>query len=245
MNTPSESKAVETLCNNCGRDIFDCQCPRPEPVPSTDKVPDWKEMYYAMKDQRNCRDEAIAALTKERDEQKAENARVFKATITAEESISRLRSQLATVTAERDTRDRAFDSVYTELKTRTTERDAHAATVEGLRRQRDSESHKETILRQELRGQISALRARVEELEREKAIECQCMMEERDNALSELAQVRREATVVVQKAYLMGFNASGEGWNGEYPFGDNNRNPEDDPVWRKAREIALSTQNPT
>jgi len=32
-------------------------------------------------------------------------------------------------------------------------------------------------------------------------------------------------------AYLAGFMASGEGWNGEFPFDDQNKNPEDDENW--------------
>ena len=37
-------------------------------------------------------------------------------------------------------------------------------------------------------------------------------------------------------AYLAGFNASGEGWNGEYPFSDKSKSPEDDPDWIAARD---------
>jgi hypothetical protein len=43
----------------------------------------------------------------------------------------------------------------------------------------------------------------------------------------------------LEAAYLAGFNASGEGYNGEYPFGDKNQNPEHDSVWCKDRDNAL------
>jgi hypothetical protein len=42
--------------------------------------------------------------------------------------------------------------------------------------------------------------------------------------------------LAMEAAYLAGFNASGEGYNGEYPFGDKNRNPEQDATWLKDRD---------
>jgi hypothetical protein len=45
--------------------------------------------------------------------------------------------------------------------------------------------------------------------------------------------------LALESAYLAGFNASGEGYNGEYPFGDKNQNPEQDAVWIKDRDNAL------
>lgn len=45
--------------------------------------------------------------------------------------------------------------------------------------------------------------------------------------------------LALKAAYLAGFNASGEGYNGEYPFGDNNQNPEHYPAWCKDRENEL------
>ena len=39
--------------------------------------------------------------------------------------------------------------------------------------------------------------------------------------------------------YLRGFNSSGEGYNGEFPFGDKGRNPEDDESWRIGRDAAI------
>lgn len=45
--------------------------------------------------------------------------------------------------------------------------------------------------------------------------------------------------LALEAAYLAGFNASGEGYNGEYPFGDHARNPEEDAAWIKDRDNAL------
>lgn len=45
--------------------------------------------------------------------------------------------------------------------------------------------------------------------------------------------------LALEAAYLAGFSASGEGYNGEYPFGDKNQNPEHDSVWCKDRDNAL------
>jgi hypothetical protein len=43
----------------------------------------------------------------------------------------------------------------------------------------------------------------------------------------------------LKAVYLAGFMASGEGWNGEYPFEDFDRNPEDEPNWCERRDIDL------
>ena len=40
----------------------------------------------------------------------------------------------------------------------------------------------------------------------------------------------------LELAYLAGFNASGEGYNGEYPFGDKNQNPIENNIWAKDRD---------
>lgn len=45
--------------------------------------------------------------------------------------------------------------------------------------------------------------------------------------------------LALEAAYLAGFNASGEGYNGEYPFRDHARNPEEDAAWIKDRDNAL------
>ena len=43
----------------------------------------------------------------------------------------------------------------------------------------------------------------------------------------------------LQAAYLAGFNASAEGYNGEYPFADNPAWPEHDSAWRSKRDRDL------
>jgi hypothetical protein len=45
--------------------------------------------------------------------------------------------------------------------------------------------------------------------------------------------------VTVQEAYLAGFMAAGEGYNGEYPFQDNNASPEGCNMWVKQRDEDL------
>ena len=42
--------------------------------------------------------------------------------------------------------------------------------------------------------------------------------------------------LALEAAYLAGFNASGEGYNGEYPFQDPDAHPEQDEHWRKGRD---------
>ena len=42
--------------------------------------------------------------------------------------------------------------------------------------------------------------------------------------------------------YKAGFLASGEGWNGEYPFQDCGRDPEDDGPWLQKRDAALAAE---
>jgi hypothetical protein len=44
----------------------------------------------------------------------------------------------------------------------------------------------------------------------------------------------------LEAAYLAGFNASGEGYNGEYPFQDHNAHPEQDADWVGDRDNKLS-----
>lgn len=45
--------------------------------------------------------------------------------------------------------------------------------------------------------------------------------------------------LALEAAYLAGWNASGEGYNAEYPFGDHAKNPEEDVVWIKDRDNAI------
>lgn len=40
--------------------------------------------------------------------------------------------------------------------------------------------------------------------------------------------------------YLAGFNASGEGWNGEYPFSDDGKSPLEDADWVGYRDRILA-----
>lgn len=40
----------------------------------------------------------------------------------------------------------------------------------------------------------------------------------------------------LEAAYLAGFNASGEGYNGEYPFGDRMQDPAENRAWKKDRD---------
>jgi hypothetical protein len=42
--------------------------------------------------------------------------------------------------------------------------------------------------------------------------------------------------LALEAAYLAGFNESGEGWNGEYPFGDYSQQPEQDKNWYAERD---------
>jgi len=42
--------------------------------------------------------------------------------------------------------------------------------------------------------------------------------------------------LALEAAYLAGFKASGEGYNGEYPFGDRSEHPEQDKNWCAERD---------
>ena len=48
-----------------------------------------------------------------------------------------------------------------------------------------------------------------------------------------------DAKGLIRKAYLAGFNASGEGYNAEWPYQDKGKNPEDDPAWVELRESTV------
>lgn len=43
----------------------------------------------------------------------------------------------------------------------------------------------------------------------------------------------------LQRAYLAGFNAAGEGYNGEYPFSDSGRCPSSDEDWITGRDMVI------
>lgn len=53
------------------------------------------------------------------------------------------------------------------------------------------------------------------------------------------AAERERADRLMRLAYLAGWNASGEGYNAEYPFGDSDMDPEADAKWIAVRDTAL------
>ena len=44
---------------------------------------------------------------------------------------------------------------------------------------------------------------------------------------------------IMRRCYLLGFLASGEGHNGEYPYGDHGDDPAKDPDWAERRDTDL------
>ena len=53
---------------------------------------------------------------------------------------------------------------------------------------------------------------------------------------AQLAEAKRRGYEKgVKDGYLLGFNVSAEGWNGEYPFGGTNKKPEEDAYWLSRR----------
>jgi len=57
--------------------------------------------------------------------------------------------------------------------------------------------------------------------------------------LRRLHAINAELVEALEKAYLAGFNDSGEGYNGEYPFQDHGASPEKDSSWLERRDIAI------
>lgn len=49
----------------------------------------------------------------------------------------------------------------------------------------------------------------------------------------QVAKAREDA---MRQGYLLGFNSSGEGWNGEYPFKDKAQSPDEDAGWLRERD---------
>lgn len=45
---------------------------------------------------------------------------------------------------------------------------------------------------------------------------------------------------LLNEAYLKGFSASGEGYNGEYPFDQYGDSPEDDKEWQEKRDECIA-----
>ena len=62
-----------------------------------------------------------------------------------------------------------------------------------------------------------------------------------DKVVLAIATAIREAE---DAAYLAGFNYSGEGWNGEFPFRDYGREPQADEGWLSDREMNLGRTQP-
>ena len=50
---------------------------------------------------------------------------------------------------------------------------------------------------------------------------------------------KKAMKLALDAAYLAGFNASGEGYNGEYPFSDKAYKPQDDADWVQNRDAVL------
>ncbi len=61
----------------------------------------------------------------------------------------------------------------------------------------------------------------------------------RSGLLSAQAEIDRLRSLF-EAAYLAGFMASGEGWNGEHPFQDRGLDPSDDDYWRERRDVDLA-----
>jgi hypothetical protein len=58
-------------------------------------------------------------------------------------------------------------------------------------------------------------------------------------AEARIAKLEAEGEKVAKAAFLAGFNISGEGWNGEYPFGDKCKSPETDASFLDERAAAI------
>jgi hypothetical protein len=55
--------------------------------------------------------------------------------------------------------------------------------------------------------------------------------------------VKLDVVALVQRAYLAGFNASTQWWNGEFPFAEDKTCPTTDPDWISERDTALRADN--
>lgn len=63
---------------------------------------------------------------------------------------------------------------------------------------------------------------------------------ERITARIALADENKRLRAMLPAAYLAGFMASGEGWNGEWPFQDSATAPESDSDWLAVRDADLA-----
>lgn len=65
-----------------------------------------------------------------------------------------------------------------------------------------------------------------------------------DKCADELRKVIKSSTdlkALLRQAYLAGFNATGDGYNAEYPYEQKGRDPEDDTDWCEDRDNAIKT----
>ena len=59
--------------------------------------------------------------------------------------------------------------------------------------------------------------------------------------MSDCSKARKELRTLLRQAYLAGFNATGEGYNAEYPFDQKDLDPEDDTDWCKDRDNTIKS----
>lgn len=59
--------------------------------------------------------------------------------------------------------------------------------------------------------------------------------------MNDCNKARKELRTLLRQAYLAGFNATGEGYNAEYPFEQHDENPEDNTDWCKDRNKAIKS----
>lgn len=50
----------------------------------------------------------------------------------------------------------------------------------------------------------------------------------------------KEVRKMLRKAFLAGFNISGEGYNSDYPFDEKDNKPQNNSDWRKKRNSAVN-----
>lgn len=77
---------------------------------------------------------------------------------------------------------------------------------------------------------------------------CQNGFGQRDEALAQLAAATKRLEEAFRTGYRAGFDASADGWNAEYPFGDKGKDCTENEHWREVRDRALAAflaPNPT
>ena len=55
------------------------------------------------------------------------------------------------------------------------------------------------------------------------------------------SNLRNDLKILLQQAYLAGFNATGDGYNAEYPYDQKGQDPEDDTDWCEKRNEAIKS----